>query len=313
MGRIADALKKAQIEREEKLRIGAAIGAPVLPTNTIDVVSPPEPAMRESRASPRKNRREQGINPAEAFHRPIPVAPSRAGPAPMSPLPSWDISPLVVTMTERDSPVAEQFRAVRTWLMSRVSAAERCCYAITSSIAQEGKSVAAANLAVSLAEVRHLQVMVVDADLRGGGLGKLFKMPDQPGLADVLAGRCPLADAIQSTPIPNLSFMPAGVCGELKAAELFSTRAASVVFEDLRARYHYVLIDAPAVQRSADIGVIGTFCTGIVMVVRMHKTPTQVVQQSVRWLQSHNLNVVGCIAAGQTSKSAGAELHVAGA
>ena len=50
-------------------------------------------------------------------------------------------------------------------------------------------------------------------------------------------------------------------------------------------------------RRLSDVGVIGALCTGIVMIVRMNKTASHLVRQSLHWLQANNLDVIGCIAA----------------
>ena len=215
----------------------------------------------------------------------------------MDPMPTWDVDPTVVAVHDRSSSITEQYRAVRTWLLSHTTVGEHNCVAITSAVAREGKTVTSANLAVIMAEVRHQNVLVVDSDLRCGALAKLFRRESAPGLAEVLGGTAPLADAIQRTPIPNLSFLPSGKPGKLNPTELFSSKAAGLVFDEICERYHYVLVDTPPVQTFSDVGVIGRFCSGIIVVVRMHKTTSNVVRQSVQWLQSNNLNVLGCIAA----------------
>ena len=188
-------------------------------------------------------------------------------------------------------------RAVRTWLLRRSTAGERSCIAITSSVPREGKSVTTANLAVAMSEIRHMNVLAVDADLRQGHLASMFKLPNSPGLADVLAGRATLKEAIIKTPLGNLSFLPAGASQELNPTGLLNSTVASSVFEEIRERYHYVFVDTPPVQWLSDIGVIGALCSSILMVVRMNKTPSNLVKQSVNWIRSNNLNVIGCIAA----------------
>src|SRR5690606_19228231 len=100
--------------------------------------------------------------------------------------------------------IAEQYRSARTWLLRRRGAARRQCIAVTSSLAGEGKTVTAANLAAVFAEIRHLNVLAVDCDFRQGALSRLFKLNNAPGLSDVLAGRAGLAEAFKPTPVGNL-------------------------------------------------------------------------------------------------------------
>ena len=214
----------------------------------------------------------------------------------VGPMPPGEAHPTVVTLRDRNSSVTEQYRAVRTWLLRRNTTGEHSCIAVTSAVPREGKSVTVANLAVALAEVRHLRILAVDSDLRQGCLSTLFKLPNSPGLADALVGRATLDESISETPLGNLSILPAGTCQDLNPAELINSTAASRVFEEIRDRYHYILVDTPPIQWLSDIGVIGALCTGILVVVRMNKTPANLVRQGVRWLQSNRLNVIGCVA-----------------
>jgi len=142
-----------------------------------------------------------------------------------------------------------------------------------------------------------MQVLAVDCDVRQGALAKLFRLADSPGLTDILSGRARLTDAIVDTPIPNLKVLPAGACGAANPTELLNSRASTNLFDEIHESFHYVVVDTPSVQRSSDVAVIGALCGGVVMVVRMHRAASQVVKKSVRWLQSNNLHVMGCIAA----------------
>ncbi len=297
MGRVAQALKKAQQEREEKLRLGLSEASGLRarrPGDTGDFLSAdglgsletnrPGGAGSAAGAALKKRGRRSFM-------------PSRRRTHPMGPMPHWEVHPSVVAVRERNSSITEQYRAVRTWLLSRNTTGEHSCIAVTSSVPREGKSVTVANLAVVMAEVRHLNVLAVDTDFRQAYLPTLYRLPNSPGLADVLAGRATLDESIAETPLGNLAVLPAGTCQDLNPAELINSTAAARVFEEIRERYHFVLVDTPPVQWVSDVGVIGGLCQGILMVVRMNKTPANVVRQSVHWLRSNNLNVIGCIAA----------------
>lgn len=223
--------------------------------------------------------------------------PNGDGIAAPSPLPEWDVHPTVVAVHDRRSAITEQYRAARTWLLRRNSGGKRAIVALTSSVPREGKSLTTANLAVVMSEVRHMNVLAVDSDLRQGTLARLFKIRNAPGLADVLAGRVSLKEAIATTPIGNLFVLPAGDCADLNPTELLNSVGAPRVFDEIRESFHFTLVDTPPVRRLSDVGVIGALCTGIVMVVRMNKTASHLVRQSVHWLRENHLDVLGCIAA----------------
>ncbi len=300
MGRIAEALKKAQREREEQIRLGLG-ESPAGGRTLLDVTEPDANSHCEGAEIADRLRSTPNVS---ATPNDVPLrglrsgGRSRRGAAPLTPLPSWDVHHSIVALNDRSSSTAEQYRAVRTWLLRRNSAGERVCYALTSSVPREGKSVTTANLAVTMAEVRHLNVLVVDSDFRQGSISRLYKLPNEPGLADVLAGRATLDDTVIKTPIPNLSVLTAGDCRELNSTELLNSSTASRLFDEIRERYNFIFVDTPPVQKLSDVGVVGALCTGILMVVRMHKTPSNLVRQSIHWLQSNNLDVIGCIAAG---------------
>ena len=297
MGRIAEALKKAQLEREHQIRVGLAEStAPQADRVSATGEGPEEvceiPSSRISQICSGLTRNRltsiRGLGSA---------ATSRGLAGPADPLPPWEVHPSLICVNERWSSIAEQYRAIRTWLLRRNTTGEHACLAITSSVQREGKSVTTANLAAIMAEVRHLNVLAVDCDFRGCSLSRLFMVPNSPGLADVLTGRATLAETMVKTPLGNLAILPAGQCQDRSPTELLNSPMAARVFDEIRERHHYVLVDTPPVQRLSDVGVIGALCSGILMVVRMHRTPSNLVRQSLHWLQSNNLNVVGCIAA----------------
>lgn len=314
MGRIADALKKAKGERDARHRISAAMAkmpgaAPAIETVEPTASAPAAPVIdHEVEVSPAPAEEATPVTqPArrasKTTKRPRLTIFNRRS-AELTPSPIWDVHPTVVSVFEKSSPITEQYRAARTWLLRRYSPSKMNCVAVTSSVPREGKSVTTANLAVVMAEVRHMNVLAVDCDFRQGSIAKLFKYSNSPGLSDVLAGRSTLEEAIQRTPLGNLFVLPGGTCHEINSTELLNSTAATKVFDEIRERFHYTLVDTPPVQALSDVGVIGALCSGIVMVVRMNRTPAHVVRQSLHWLQANNLQVLGCIAADCSAKGA---------
>jgi capsular exopolysaccharide synthesis family protein len=289
MGRIAEALKKAQEERSRRLRVGGDPGGRGTGGSILTPDSPEGVQLRKALAP--ATRLGGDVCYAIPPNRGIGVS------APIPPRPAWDVHPTVVAAHDHSCAITEQYRAVRTWLLRRNATGRHECIAITSSIPREGKSVTTANLAVVMSEVRHMKVLAMDFDLRQGSLAKLYKLSGAPGLADVLAGEASLEEAMTTTPFGNLSFLPAGICRGRNPAELVNSKTAAHVFEEIRERFHFTLVDTPPVRRLSDVGVIGALCTGIVVIVRMNKTASHLVRQSLHWLQANNLDVIGCIAA----------------
>ncbi len=283
MGRIAEALRKAEEERTGASDAGvrtAPSGEPV--SGDADSFAPPRtdggPALTDS-----------------------PVVPVATPPDPTDVRTSrWvgGVSPSLVALHGQNSILVEQYRALRTRLGTPGPRVRSRVLAITSSLSGEGKTVTTANLGVVLAEVKHHQVLLLDADFRHSSLAQVFGLPPQPGLADVLQGKTALDDVAQKTPVSNLSVIGAGATQGINPAELLSSKRAAAVFDDLRDQYSYVLVDTPPSSEVADAGIVGQLADAALIVIRMGRTPQPVVKRIIQTLQASQVNLLGCVLAG---------------
>ncbi|UCG32831.1 MAG: CpsD/CapB family tyrosine-protein kinase [Phycisphaerales bacterium] len=203
----------------------------------------------------------------------------------------------IVTVRQSEGMEAEQFRALRTRLLNQNPDNEHRVIAVTSSAPREGKSLTTVNLAFALAELKHLRVCLVDGDVRRGCLSQMLSLPPEQGLADMIREDLPCLPLRSLT--PNLSYLAPGNMGDENAAEILSSAVAQNVFDDLRKRFHYVLVDTPPVNTVADVGIIGQNCYGVIMIVRMHHTHEPMAKRAVKQLQANNVNILGCVALGR--------------
>ena len=187
----------------------------------------------------------------------------------------------------------EAYRVLRTKLLLAPDAARARTVVVTSSIAGEGKSTTAANLAASLAwEGR--RVLLVDGDLWRGRLHRLFRVRSSPGLAECLLNDEPLPQAIRTTEIGTLSFMPSGR-SEGPPSDLVTKARVPKLFARLRDQYDIVLIDSPPVLVTAETQILTTTADGVVLVVRAGHTDRDVVQQAVKQITSVGGKLVGAV------------------
>jgi len=270
MGRIADALRRAEQDRRQAagLTAAASAGPAVAELPGVATVEPP-PADDETDATD------------------VPLAVVQG------------LSESLVPFYERFSLVTEQYRALRTRILSGNPNYEHRTYAITSAVPKEGKSVTALNLGCILAEVRHLRVVVVDADFRRGSLAHMLNQPPGPGLAELLDGQATYEQVLRNTPIPNLRFVPAGDTRGRSAAELLASARARPTLRHLQNEFHYTIVDTPPATTVTDVGIIGQLCTGVVVVVRLHRTDEAAAKRCVRLLQVNNVPIVGCLLIGR--------------
>src|SRR5205823_5814427 len=89
----------------------------------------------------------------------------------------------------RDAVAAEQYRALRTRVVHADNGAPVHMLLVTSPGRGEGKSITAANLALTMAQEYQQRICLVDANLRHPQVHRLFDISEAPGLADVAGGR----------------------------------------------------------------------------------------------------------------------------
>lgn len=181
------------------------------------------------------------------------------------------LHPLLVAAIDPHSVAAEQYRTLRARINHREETAPLRTLMITSPGAAEGKSITAANLAITMAQEFQRRVVIVDADLRGSAIHALFGLPGEPGLAEVLGGEAALDDVLLHMPDYRLSVVPAGRTPQFPT-ELLGSAAMRRVVDTLRARYDRVLFDLPATMPLADAGTLAPLADGVLMVVRAGAT-----------------------------------------
>ena len=148
--------------------------------------------------------------------------------------------------------VAESIDNVRATLMHDSTAGPRQVVMVTSPGTMEGDTVVASSLALSLSRAGR-RTLLVDGDLRAPALHKLFGMPLEDGLSEVLRTEIDLADAIKPTNNERLYLLTAGVC-DADAIHALATDQPQAIFEKLRDQFDFIMIDAPPVLGISDVG-----------------------------------------------------------
>lgn len=171
---------------------------------------------------------------------------------------------------------------------------------MTSSVAGEGKSEVAANLAASIAQTNR-RVLLVDADMRSPNQHHLWNVVNAIGLSHVLVGEGSLERALQ--PIgQNLTLLPAGVTPPNPMALLDSERMAALI-ELFREQFDYIIFDTPALAGCADAAVLGNLTDGVLMVMRPRQVTFDRAASAKALLARSGVNVLGLIANGVDSKN----------
>ena len=190
------------------------------------------------------------------------------------------LDPTLAAVLAPGAPAAEQYRALRTRVAHADHGGAVEVILVTSPGRGEGKSVTAANLALTMAQDFQARICIVDADLRHSRVHSLFGVTATPGLADVLAGRATLADALVGFEQQQITMLPAGERPS-HPAELLGSTAMRRTIETLRSQFDRVIIDAPSVGPLADVGILAPLVDGVLLVVQAGVTTKPAIQEAV--------------------------------
>ena len=199
----------------------------------------------------------------------------------------------LVPFREGHSPAAESFRRLRTNLQFLNVDNPPRVFVLTSSVAAEGKSETAINLALALSESGN-RVLLVEADLRRPLVVSYMSMPDKVGLTNILSGQADFADVVQETRHDGVDLL---ACGPLppNPSELLASEMARLLFERLREEYDYVIIDSPPLLPVTDGALLARITDGAFLVVRSHRTTGDQVTQAVDNLEKADATLLGLV------------------
>jgi capsular exopolysaccharide synthesis family protein len=209
---------------------------------------------------------------------------------------------------------ADDFRRIRAQLQFSTvdSVARTIAVSSVSTDDRESRAAVTLDLALAYAE-RGQSVLVVDADLRGGGLAELAAVSADVGLTDVVVGRIEFADAVTAWR-DRVDVLAAGEVPP-NPSPLLSSQAMALFIESVRERYDVVVVDAPGVPSSSDALELGRLSDGVVLVATVgHSSRGQVVQ-AVRALTGVQVPVLGVVLDGvsEGTRRAGAASTASGA
>ena len=151
---------------------------------------------------------------------------------------------------------------------------------VTSAVPREGKTLTAANLALTLSESYQRRVLLIDADLRRPAVHAHFGIRHQPGLTDALLHRGPLPLTAATA---RLSILPAGDGGADPMRTLASDGMRRLI-EDVRGDFDWVLIDTPPIGLLSDAGVLASLADGALLVALAGRTPYDAIQRAAEAL-----------------------------
>jgi succinoglycan biosynthesis transport protein ExoP len=197
------------------------------------------------------------------------------------------------------SPQAEAYRQLRTnlqFLELGEHGGQRSRHraiSVTSSLAAEGKSTVAINLALAMAETG-ARVLLVDADLRRPSVATVLGLEGAAGLTSVLLGRASVDDVVQPWGSSGLHVLPSGPLPP-NPTELLGSVPMRRLLGELRAAYDHVVLDSTPLLPVADSAVVAGLVDGTLLLVNATKARRHQVAESVRNLARVEAPVLGVV------------------
>ncbi len=185
---------------------------------------------------------------------------------------------------------ANAFKILRTQILHRLSSEGLTTVGITSAMSGDGKSLVAANLAISMAMDINQTVLLVDLDLRRARLAHYFGLWPYHGLSDYLMDICELEDCLVTPGIERLVLLlERGSI--MNSSEILGSPKMKELAQELKDRYadRIIIYDLPPVLTSDDALVIVPNLDAIILVVQEGKSTKNEVESALALLKDSKL------------------------
>ena len=191
------------------------------------------------------------------------------------------------------STASESYRGLRTSLLFSAADAPPKVVLVTSAAPSEGKTITAANIAVTMSQAGN-RVLVIDSDLRRPKIHRVFNVSRDRGLSNILAGTCSIDEAILHATIPGVDIITSGPVPP-NPSEMLGSQSMVKMIETLRGRYDHIILDSPPVTAVTDAVITSRCVDGVLLVIRAGETHREIINNAIGLLQSAGAHILGAI------------------
>jgi capsular exopolysaccharide synthesis family protein len=170
---------------------------------------------------------------------------------------------------------------------------------VSSAQGGEGKTSLASQLAASLARAWK-KTLLIDGDLRNPANHKLFGLPLEPGLSEVLRGEVNVAEAVQATPVGRLWLLSAGHWDN-HAIQALAQEQVRTMLEQIKQQYDFVIVDSSPILPVADALLLAQHVDGVLLSVMRDVSRAPAVHAAKTRLDHMGVRTIGAVLIGTKS------------
>ena len=201
----------------------------------------------------------------------------------------------LISLYHPRSPASEAYRMLRTNVHFSAGGESVQVLEVTSSFPGEGKSLTAANLAITFAQAGE-SVLLIDADMRRPSVHEKFELPQSPGLSEIIVtGK--YEDHLHDGPVDGLKIVTSGPIPP-NPSELLHSDRMKAFLDEMKARVDLVILDAPPVLVVTDALVLAPRADGVLLVVNLNNSDKHATKRAVESLRGVNARILGTVVRG---------------
>jgi capsular exopolysaccharide synthesis family protein len=139
-------------------------------------------------------------------------------------------------------------------------------------------------------------VLLIDADLRRPRLHKIFNLPNEEGLNDLLTREVESENIYRMLlkQSESLYFLPSGK-PLFDCAEHLGSNRMRELLASLETVFDFIVIDSPPVATFADSAILAAMTDGVLLVVQENRNSAETLRQTRKLLKMVGANIVGVV------------------
>ncbi|QGQ94409.1 polysaccharide biosynthesis tyrosine autokinase [Paenibacillus psychroresistens] len=208
-------------------------------------------------------------------------------------MPSLFISRSTITDLDPMSAAADKYRTLRHKIDHLSAEKQTKIIVVTSALPLEGKTTTAINLAIAYGQAEQ-KVLLIDGNLHQPMIHQIFAVPNKLGFTSILAGLCPVEQAIKESGVRNVSLLPSGPYPTHSMDPLASVQTTNLL-ESLKKDYDIILIDSPALLAVTESSEWALHSDGVLLVIRAGMLKEDDMLQAKQLLDQLQIRIIGSV------------------